>query len=261
MDTILYFFKTQEKDGAFDRILSEEYQLSDYMLIRIGLSAGQVGLLNGERTHVEKRLEMPWKRRARKKAAAKEKKELLAQIEELWGPPCGTWCVCEPPLEMFSAWKFTDYREGKWVERLMQYAVKPHFVVLGNAECLPYVLPRYAKRMKSLSFVLCETDVTEELEEFLEDLLLEYGIAAAIRLLEEQSDYRRLQMLCPFPCNVLDFSGEEKISSSIVPPGSVWLDFSADREKWRRMELQGGGVRYVSLKKEWKQAQKEPAPP
>ncbi|MCM1045173.1 MAG: hypothetical protein NC417_06660 [Candidatus Gastranaerophilales bacterium] len=230
-------------------------------MVRIGLNAGQIGLLNGERMYVKKRLEMPWKRRARKKKAAKEKKELLAQIEELWGSPCETWCVCEPPLELFSGWKFTDYREEKWVERLMPYAVKPHFVVLGNAECLPYVLPRYARRMKGLRFVLRETDITEALEELLEELLLEYGIAANILPLEEQSDYRRLQMLCPFPCNVLDFSGEEKISSSIVPPGSIWLDFSADWEKWRRMELRGGSVRYVSLKKEWKQAQKEPAPP
>lgn len=256
MDTILYFYKKEEQSGQLSRIQPAEYRLSDYMLVQVGLNAGQVRLLSGEEEPGEKRRETPWRRRARKKAAAKERQELLAHIEALWGPPCGTWCVCEPPLELFPGWAFTDYREEKWVERLMDYAVSPHYVVLGNADCLPYVLPRYARHMKSLSFVLCEADVTEELEELLEELLLEYGIAATIRQLQERADYRRLQTLSLFPCNVLDFSGEEKIFPSIVPEGSVWLDFNADWEKWRRMELLGSKIQYVSLKKEWKQLQK-----
>ncbi len=136
----------------------------------------------------------------------------------------------------------------------MAYVSHPHFVVLGNADCLPAVLPRYARRMKSLRLTLCEEEVTEELEELLEELLEEYGIAAAVTRLEERNDYRKLQTLCPFPCNVMDFSGEERIFPSAVPQGSVWLDFSSDDGKRRRMERQGGKVQYVSLKKEWKQA-------
>lgn len=232
-----------------------KYQFEDYLLVRIGLREEQLMLLSGAAVSESSGFEWPWKRRARKKAEECKKKELLARIEAVWGPPCETWCVCEPPVMLFPGWIFTDYTEEKWVERLMGYAAKYHFVVLGSADCLPYVLPKYARHMKSLYLVMCEEEVTEALLEILEDLLLEYGIAANLRRLQERADYRRLQRLLPFPCNVLDFSGEEKIFSSIVPEGSIWLDFSSDIEKQRRMELSGSKINYVSLKKEWKQPQ------
>lgn len=233
--------------------------MQGYRLVRIGLTAEQGKLLSGAKEPEEKKREWPWKRRRRKRETEFARRELLGQIESLWGTPCGTWCTCEPPLALFPGWQFTDYREERWVERLMRYIEHPHFVVLGYADCLTQVLPRYAQRMKSLRFLLCEREVTEELLELQEDLLQEYGIAATIHTLADKTDYRKIKILSAYPCNVLDFSGEQKLFSSTVPEGSVWLDFTSDEEKRRRMEQGKGEVLYVSLKKEWKQPQKSPA--
>lgn len=250
MDTILYFYQTKN--------LAEPvtYQIQDYRLVRVGMTDQQTNLLTGQEKAKEKGWEWPWRRYRRKRETERARGELLEWIESLWGTPCETWCTCEPPLALFGRWQFTDYSEERWVERLMRYAAHPHFVVLGNADCLPQVLPRYAQRMKSLRFLLCEGEVSEELLELQEELLQEYGIAATIHTLAERADYRKLKILSAYPCNVLDFSGEERLFPSTVPAGSVWLDFTSDEEKRRRMELGKGEVRYFSLKKEWKQPQK-----
>lgn len=253
MDTILYFYQTK---NSMEPVI---YSLQDYQLVRIGLTAEQGMLLSEEKEPEKKKWEWPWERRRRKRETGLARRELLGQIESLWGMPCETWCICEPPLALFPGWQFTDYTEERWIERLMRYIAHPHFVVLGNADCLTQVLPRYAQRMKSLRFLLCESEVTEELLELQEELLQEYGIAATIHTLADRTDYRKIKILSAYPCNVLDFSGEEKLYSTTVPAGSVWLDFTSNEEKRRRMELGKGEVLYVSLKKEWKQPQKSPA--
>ncbi len=230
--------------------------MRDYRLVRVGLTQGQERLLSENYMPEPKRWEWPWRRYQKRRETERDRKRLLEQIRSLWGTPCGTWCVFEHPLPALSGWQFTDYQEDRWVERLMGYADLPHFVVLGNGDCLTRVLPRYAAGMKSLRFLVSREEITEGLLELQEELLQEYGIAAVIHPLSDRADYRKLRLLSAYPCNVLDFSGEERLFPTAVPPGSVWLDFGSDEEKRRRMELGRGEIAYHSLKKEWKQPQK-----
>jgi len=62
--------------------------------------------------------------------------------------------------------------------------------------------------------------------------------------------------ICLHPSLVLDFSEADRIATADVPRGSIWLDMAASEEKRRRIEDRNTGIRYFSLKKEWKQPQK-----
>lgn len=190
--------------------------------------------------------------RKRKKEWEMQRKELLDSIFKLWGESCSSYCVCQHPITYFDKWKFTDYREEKWVDYLMHYGTWCHYVVLGNAPCLRTVLPKYVKKMKSLRLFLKESEFDEELEELLDLLFEEYGLTADIQFLEENNGYNKLPALGVLPCNILDFSGEEKVSCWSAAPESIWIDFDGMEEKRRRFENRGGKVDYFSLQKEWK---------
>lgn len=148
---------------------------------------------------------------------------------------------------------FENYFHMEWVEHMLSYAVLPHYIVLGYYRELPGILWERAARMKSLKWILPERLYDETLQEFLEDFYEEYGIAAAVQLLGEEESFWQTILSGRAPCNVLDFSEEEKIPSAELAKGSIWIDMSSMEGKRRRLEERNTGIRYFSLKKEWKQ--------
>ncbi len=220
-----------------------------YRLVKVGLSPEAIALLQES---YQGRVTF-FRGRKRKKEWERRREGLLQAIFRLWGEPCRSYCVCQSPITYFDKWKFTDYREEKWVDYLTQRGNWFHYVVLGNAPCLREVLPKHAMRMKSLRLFLREREFDGGLEELLGFLEEEYGIVADLHFLEEHAGYQKLPMLGAAPCNVLDFSGEGKAPCRSAPQGSVWMDFDGIEEKRRRFEAMGVKVQYVSLAKEWKQ--------
>lgn len=154
-------------------------------------------------------------------------------------------------------WKeFTDYGGRFWVEQLMPEAVLPHFVILGTAACIPELIEKYAHGMKSLRWILPQADYTGELDEFVEDFYTEFGLAISMQVIPGFRDFKGLQLVCPLPSNILDFSGEPGIGISGVAEGSIWLDMRSVEEKRRRIEVRGLSIFYFSMKEKWQYAQR-----
>ena len=160
------------------------------------------------------------------------------------------------PLE-----EFRGYFQQFWVDQLLPEAVWPHFVVFGTAPCLPALMEKYANRMKSLRWILSETDCNPELLEFVEDFYTEYGLAIALQPMESPAALGRLRLTFDIPVNILDFTEEVRLTTSEVPEGSVWLDMRSMEEKRRRVKQRCGMVTYISLKEKWKTAQKRCSSP
>lgn len=151
---------------------------------------------------------------------------------------------------------FRSYAQQFWVEQLLPQAVQPYFIILGKAPCLFNVIEKCANRMKSLRWILPETDCDEELLDFVEDFCTEYGLAIMLEPLQGMAELKRLRLVCPQPVNVLDFTGEAYMAVSDIPKGSVWLDMFSVEEKQRRIIARGTGITYVSLKEKWKTVQR-----
>lgn len=155
-------------------------------------------------------------------------------------------------------WKeFALYTELSWVRLLMHSAVNHHFIVLGSAPCVPGLLVQYADRMKSLRWIVEEAYAnahSEELEDFAEDFYQEQGLAAAI---ERVRSFGKFQLTCAEASNILDFTGEDRVSAGKMAQGSVWLDMCSSEEKCRRFARRGGGIQYVSLREKWRKTQKK----
>lgn len=156
----------------------------------------------------------------------------------------------------FQGKAFRGYAQQFWVEQLLPQAAQPHFVILGTAPCLFHVIEKCADRMKSLRWILPETDCDEDLLGFVEDFCTEYGLAIMLEPLQSAAELKRLRLVCPEPVNVLDFTGEAYMAVSDLPKGSVWLDMLSVEEKQRRVIARGTGITYVSLKEKWKTVQR-----
>lgn len=270
MDTILYFYPIRQGvSWPASEFCWKEYKFPIYRLVKVGLTADAISLLQeafeegrgqgkaewmgqNPKKHGRFKAFAVFGDRRKKKEWEKQRAELLHAIFGLWGEPCNSFCVCQNPVTYFNKWQFTDYREEKWVDYLMQHGNLPHYVVLGNAPCLWEVLPKYAKGMKSLRFFLKESEFNGELEKLAAFLFEEYGLASDIHFLEEAAGYKKLPFLGALPCNILDFSREEKVSCQAAPADSIWLDFDGLEEKRQRFELRRTRVQYFSLVKEWK---------
>lgn len=188
--------------------------------------------------------------------------------------------VCQEPMPYFAERYFNDYFAEKWVRHMLRYGgyvqgmahpwgsadhggdgaeVSPafaYFVLLGETGCVPDILWEYARGMKSLKWILPQRQFREEHQELVEMLSEEYGLAAEVRLLSEEESYRQVYPMCRFPSLILDFSETDRIPTADVARGSIWLDMASSEDKRRRIEDRDTGIRYFSLKKEWKQPQK-----
>lgn len=184
------------------------------------------------------------------------------------------WCVYDravrdvlygdgPVAEIWKqVWKteeFPCFTELQWTQLLMPHAVCPHFIVLGEASCIPQLLNQYVNRMKSLKWIVNKAywqTHREELEDFAESFYQEQGLAVAIEQVQGKHGFEKLQPACREPVNILDFTGEDKISAGWAPKGSIWLDMGSSEGKCRRISRRNAEIQYVSLREKWRQTQK-----
>lgn len=198
-------------------------------------------------------------------------RELFLYVEE----QAACWCVYDkavrdvllddnPVAEIWKrVWKireFTAYTESQWVWQLMPFAVNHHFIVLGEASCIPELLRQSADRMKSLRWVVDETYArvhSEELEDFAESFYQEQGLAVTIEPVQGKYGFEKLHSVCREPSNILDFTGEDNISARWAAKNSIWLDMWSSEEKCRRIARRSGEIKYISLREKWRQTQKK----
>lgn len=141
------------------------------------------------------------------------------------------WWSCNWPLCEFSA-----YREWYLAEELMREArgsaLPPHFLVLGYDDCVPGLIDSCIRQIKSLRFVLASP--SEPLQEYLEGLCEEYGLAASVQLLKQEKrqkgPFYHYPAVCVCPSVILDFSGEEMLLTADTASGSFWLDMDSMEE-------------------------------
>lgn len=233
-----------------------EFSMGHYLLVRVGLSSDFLQELQEELP--QKQQKTGWRQRRRQQ----KNQELCVRkrrdfLEATGTDPYHSSFVCQEPIPFLEGWRFDGFLEAEWTLHLMGYAASlSHFVILGKANCLPEVLDAYARRMKSLVWILLARQYGPGEEELVEELYEQYGLAVSVRLLEAEAAYRRLPMDCRFPVAVLDFSAQDRVSGGDIPKGSLWLDMGASEGKRVCLERRGTQLEYVSLKKEWEQPQK-----
>lgn len=152
--------------------------------------------------------------------------------------------------------EFEDYRDWKWVQKLMPHAVHDYYVIVGFAPYMSEILYSKARQMRGVRWILPEKQYNQNMQDFLDEFYEETGLVIETELISSESihPWAGVYITSSHPVNVLDFSGEERISACGVPQGSVWIDMDSREEKCRRMEARNPGVLYFSLKKTWKQA-------
>ena len=278
MDTIIYVYL--KKGYETQNQQSESYQRQDfsmgtYHLVKVGVSSRLWSILqekdpeeqNADKLeedgvwrviHFRKKRESRRKEIARQQRLIKEAECRQCFLQELLEDREHCYFVTEEPIPILEGWSFRGYWEEEWVMHLMQHATLNHFIILGTAECIPVIILKYIRKMKSLRWILQKKQFRDAEQELIEEIYEEYGLAVEVRLLEEEKDYRRMLLVSPFPVVVIDFSKEIRIPTADVKVGSIWLDMSALEEKRRRVEERNTGIAYFSLKKEWKQPQKAP---
>ncbi len=266
MDTILYFYQKRNGSDVESEPEIAEYYLLDFRLVRLGLSKAAVMLLEQglpyEEEHEKnifmriagaiacrlfKRLYEGYCSRKSRVAAQQQKERLLKAVLQCWGDECTTSCVCGPHITYFDKWKFTGFMDMVWVERLLTKASLPNYVIIGRFAGLNELLLPRARRMRELTVYVTESDNNGDMEELAEELYEEYGLAAQVRVIE-QNNYKNLAQTGTVPCNVLDFSGEGRMRTNIVAAGSRWLDFGSSDEKKRKIQNAGGDIIYFSLR-------------
>lgn len=151
--------------------------------------------------------------------------------------------------------EFRDYCSSRWAAPLAAEAVGPRFILLGTAEAVPEVLKQCASRMKSLRWILPVEECGEEALDFAEEFCEEYGIAV------NPEPWRGGRICLRFsgeepPVCVLDFAGEGAVYGGALPGRSVWIDFCSAEEKERRFRRLAPELRYVSLKKYWRECRR-----
>lgn len=100
-----------------------------------------------------------------------------------------------------------------------------------------------ARRLKYLGIVT--SSYGSRAEELAEDISEEYGLHVDLA-----DTFAQLTFPTRYPLLVLDASSEEKPDLRNMAEDSVWLDFSSDTVKRRRIEGRYKNIVYFSLKKE-----------
>ncbi len=201
--------------------------------------------------------------------------DMLKELSLYAGESSDCRCVYEKPVRdvlygngpvaeiwqrLWTIEEFTHYTELPWARRLMPQEYQPHFIVLGEAPCVPELLPQYADRMKSLRWLVEEAWAeahSDELEDFAEYFYQEQGLAVSIETVQGRQGFGRLRVSCREPSTVLDFTGEDRILAGETAKGSIWLDMWSCEEKCRRFARRDAGIRYLSLREKWRRAQKK----
>lgn len=173
---------------------------------------------------------------------------------------CGDGPVAEIWRGIWTMEEFTDFTGLQWAQLLIPHAAGPHFVVLGEAACIPEILRQCADRMKSLRWIVDAAygeAHEEELEEFAENFYQEQGLAITLEQVRGRRAFGGLRTDCREAVNILDFTEDNDIACRWAAEGSIWLDMGSSEEKCRRIAGRNTGIRYFSLRETWRQVQKK----
>lgn len=265
MDTILYLYrwKQPELSGQLNSYLREDFDFGDYHLVKVGMTKELLQICQnscladpekGGRTLESGGIFAGWRR---KRQLQQERAQFLAFLQEITFGLETYDCVYEECIPYFAERRFNGYFEAAWVRHMLRYNPPlANILLLGQACCVPEIIYEYARGIKSLKWILPARQFREEQQELVEMLEEEYGLAAQVRLLSEEESYKQIYPVCRVPSLILDFSEADRIPTADVTGGSIWLDMGSSEEKRRRIEDRDTGIRYFSLKKEWKQPQK-----
>lgn len=155
----------------------------------------------------------------------------------------------QPEYARFLVGRGVEYlQQEKTPEGKKEAAQLMHFYILGYKEFVPRILEPYLKQIKTLTFFVAGKQ--NGLEEYLEDLYEEEGLAADRRILEEK-ELRRLRPQCTGPALVLDLSGEERIVPSGTEGRLAWIDMDSNEAKRRRIQGRYAETAYFSMKVAW----------
>lgn len=193
------------------------------------------------------------------------REEVFSEVERAGGMD-DICCVYEDSLRFLTegggeaalCWKqvwdireFGDYKKLRWVLPLLEYAEYSDFILLGMADCIPEMLEKLARRMKSLRWYLDREELEEKAQDWAEDFYEEYGLAVTMQGLTGRNAFRQLKLQSGTPVCVLDFTEEGTVYAGSLARGSIWLDFASADEKAGRMCRQAPEVCYMSLKRYW----------
>lgn len=297
METILYFYSldnTGNQEKGKVPLKLERIGQQNYSLVRVGVQKQclreweqnyqQILSLQAESELLSQRKGMRDKVRGRKKrkqgdrecrriwdALHRSAENLAETVCPLVDSPNECCYVYEDGMEQtvfaklwqqhcsFIELRAEDYSKSPWVEELLAMARYDHYIILGSAQALLKPLWQRAAHMKTLQWFISGRQYKEELETFVEDLFMEYGLAADVQLLEGEEEYHKRLLKSARPVNVLDFTGETKLKLSGLAEGSCVLDMNSVREKRRQIEERGLPVLYFSMKKQWREWQNRPA--
>ncbi len=243
--------------------MTEKWQEKEYCLIRLGVPA------------------LLWQN-LRKKEGEEEQGEVQENVRRLLGElpsiqtalrflgnnPNWTYCAYEGILREkldMEIWQqywdipeFAEYHVYPWVGMMMEQASCDRYLILGYAPCLGKILCGCAERLRSVTWYLLQEQYIQAVQNFVEDFYQEYGLAIELHVLGENESWVKIHPSSTASVNVLDFTGEEKLSACNVAKGSIWLDMDSLEGKSRRIETRNPQITYCSMKKLWKQRQKEP---
>ena len=162
------------------------------------------------------------------------------RLSELWG----------------SCWRipsFAGFGEYRWNRVLIEKPEQADFLLLGVEGCIPEVLERCAGKMKSLRWFpgVCEENemmeqpVKDMMDNLAEELEEEYGLAVKF-------EYGlNIRFVADSPICLLEFQHEMMKLYSSPAKGSKWNDFTASKEKRRKLSVYEKEMKYTSLIQYW----------
>lgn len=122
--------------------------------------------------------------------------------------------------------------------------------VIGYGSAMQEWISQIAGRIRTLIFYV--EFLTRSLERLTEELEEEYGLVSQVHLVSP-GKLRKIRFRSTAPVLIADYSGTEAVSALGLCKGSIWLDMDSAESKRHNMEDRRTGVRYISLKKIWKQ--------
>ncbi|MCM1568761.1 MAG: hypothetical protein NC081_04860 [Roseburia sp.] len=291
METILYFY-TMDKRAPYGElpIQLERISRQNYCLVRAGIQRSYLKELDAEYHRALSREEeyrlLSQKKNLRERLFGKRQRrqkereyiehlnclhDRVGDLAELVCPlvdfPNECSYVYEDGLDIhvfaklwqqhcdFIELRAEDYVKSPWVEELLSQAQYNHYMILGCVQALIRPLWQRASHIKSLQWFLTKRQYTKELQEFIEELSMEYGLIADVQLLEGEEEYHKRRLKSALPVNVLDFTEVTGLKLSELAGGSCYLDMCSLKEKRRLIEERGLPIRYFSMKKQWKEWQ------
>lgn len=155
--------------------------------------------------------------------------------------------------------EYDAYYEKDNVLQMLKNISKEEFPkevwVVGYGSAMQEWISQIAGQIKSLHFYV--EFLTRSLERLTEELEEEFGLVPQVHLVPP-GGLCKVRFRSNTSVLVADYSGREPVSAIALSKGSIWLDMDSVESKRHGMEDRRTNVRYISLKKIWKQEMLQP---